>query len=80
MRKVQTVSSTTISPVEMVATKRGQKVNVETNEEEEMRLTEPILGHQLLSDWPEDKLHAGMQKEMESMRSFGVYGKLQQIN
>ena len=34
LRKVQTVSSTTISPVETVATKRGQKVSVETNEED----------------------------------------------
>ena len=72
-RKIQTVSSTTISPVEKVSTKKGQHVKVDTNEDEEMRLTDPLLGHQLLSDWPEDKLHEGMQKEMSSMRSFGVY-------
>ena len=34
LRMTQTMSSTTISPVETVATKRGQKVSVETNEEE----------------------------------------------
>ena len=72
-RRVQTVSSTTISPVEKVATKKGQQVIVDANEDEEMRLTEPLLGHQLLKDWPADKLQEGMQKEMESMRSFGVY-------
>ena len=38
-----------------------------------MRLTEPILGHQLFSDWPEDKLRTGTQTEMESMKEFGVY-------
>ena len=72
-RRVQTVSSTTISPVEKVATKKGQQVIVDANEDEEMRLTEPLFGHQLLKDWPADKLQEGMQKEMESMRSFGVY-------
>ena len=41
--------------------------------DEEMRLTEPLLGHQLLKDWPADKLQEGMQKEMESMKNFGVY-------
>ena len=48
-------------------------MSVEANEDEEMRLIDPLLGHQLLSDWPADKLHAGMQKEMDSMKAFGVY-------
>ena len=73
LRRIQTVSSTTISPVEKVATKRGQQVSVEINEEEEMRLTDPLFGHQLLTDLPADTLHVGMQKEMDSMKSFGVY-------
>ena len=43
------------------------------NEEEELRLTDPVLGYQMLSEWPADKLHTGMQNEMASMKSFGVY-------
>ena len=38
-----------------------------------MRLSDPLLGHQLLSDWPADKLQVGMQKEMDSRSSSGVY-------
>ena len=73
LRKIQTVSSTTITPVEQVATKRGQQVKVETNEEDEMRLSDPLLGQHLLSEWPADKLQAGMQKEIGSTKNFGVY-------
>ena len=59
--------------MEKVATKRGLQVSAEINEEEDMRLTDPLFGHQLLTDWPADKLHVGMQKEMDSMKSFGVH-------
>ena len=71
-----TISSTTITPLDKIQTKKGQQVDIATNEEEELRLDNPLLTTQQLNEYPEDKLTEAMHKEMESMRSFDVYIEL----
>ena len=47
-----------------VITKRGQEIQVQTNEDnQELRLDDPILKEAMLQYFPEDKLKKGMQKE-----------------
>jgi hypothetical protein len=42
---------------------------------EELRLQEPRL-YDGLDEYPEDLLRAGMQREMEAMKEFGVYSEV----
>ena len=73
IRRIQTVSSSSITAVEKISTKRGKEVEVNVNEDDELRLSDPLLGAEQLDEWPEEKLRQGMQKEMESLKSFDVY-------
>ena len=73
IRKIQTVTSTSITAVEKVSTKRGKEVEIKVNEDDDLRLSDPLLAAEQLEEWPEEKLRLGMQKEMESLKSFDVY-------
>ena len=65
-RKVQTATSTSITSVEKVSTKRGQEVEIKANEDDELKLSDPLLGEELLTDWPADKLKIGMQRKWKA--------------
>ena len=56
-----------------VVTKRGQAIHVAVNEET-TKLDEPVLTDMLhYGHLSEEKLRAGLQKEMEAMKNFDVY-------
>ena len=63
---------TTITPVTRVVTKKGSCVNVECNEEKELCLSDPLLSDALRSEWPEEKLKAGVSKDMKSIKDYQV--------
>ena len=65
IRRIQTVTSTSITAVEKVSTKRGKEVEIKVNEDDELRLSDPLLAAEQLEEWPEEKLRLGMQKDME---------------
>ena len=65
---------TTVQSVTKRTTKKGQHIEVHTNEEpEETTWNNPLLTESMLKEFPEDKLKQGMAKEMESMDYFDVY-------
>ena len=58
-------------------TKRGDVIDVVTNETiDEMRLDDPLISTAMKAEFPEEKLRAGMEKEMTSMKSFEVYDEV----
>ena len=59
--------------VSSVSTSRGQKIKVETNEDNTEMWNNPWLTAAQLRDYPKDKLQLGMAKEMKSMDAFKVY-------
>ena len=52
IRRIQTVTSTSITSVEKISTKRGKEVEIKVNEDDELRLSDPLLGAEQLADWP----------------------------
>ena len=58
--------------VQAILLPNGKQVDVHVNEDnEERRLQDPIIYDP--EDYPEDKLRDAMQREMASMKDFGVY-------
>ena len=55
LRRIQTVTSTTITAVEKVSTKRGKEVEIVVNEDEELRLSHPLLEADQLDEDYKDK-------------------------
>ena len=72
-RREMTISSTTITPVHKLLTKKGQQVDVSTNEEEELRLDDPLLAESLKEEFPKHLPKQAMNTEMKSMKDFKVY-------
>ena len=44
IRRIQTVTGTSITSVEKISTKRGKEVEIKVNEDDELRLSDPLLG------------------------------------
>ena len=70
------ISATTITPVRDICTKKGEKIDVEANEEQELRLDDPILNEAQKNEFPEQLLKQGMNQEMQSMKDFRVYEEI----
>ena len=64
----------------MVSTRNGKNVEIHVNEdEEEKRLQEPQLLENT-SEYPDDLLRQGMQKEMKAMKTFEVYDEVKKTD
>ena len=71
-----TITTSSLEAITNVITKKGKEVKVDTNEEPEWRLDNPLLKPGDVREWPEEKLRAAMNKEMASMRDFDVYEEI----
>merc|ERR1711884_175123 len=67
-KKGRTIGAISIAPVKQVVTKRGKTIEITTNEQDDIDWT--LLENY---DFPPDKLKAGMDKEMSSLRDFDVF-------
>jgi len=72
--RINKISLSTIAKVEQVQTKRGGVIEVHTNEnQDEMRLDDPLLTKAMESEFPAKQLSEAMNKEMSSLKHFTVY-------